>query len=114
MVTLAPTRRSSAPPSPPHCLSARQAFNLSPERLAARKVETVDIGSQEKDFWTRIIQKKDNDPSKIRSEKLNRGPLLPGWQVREGEGEERGEEREGGEERGSFQSLGRGIVAMLL
>eukprot|EP00475_Leptophrys_vorax_P032924 TRINITY_DN5137_c0_g1_i4.p1 TRINITY_DN5137_c0_g1~~TRINITY_DN5137_c0_g1_i4.p1 ORF type:complete len:240 (-),score=6.86 TRINITY_DN5137_c0_g1_i4:11-730(-) len=56
------------------------ALNLSPEDLAIRKVDNVDIASGDRCMWSRIIARKPTDPSKITLEKLQRGPLKAGWQ----------------------------------
>lgn len=56
------------------------ALNLPAEKLSLRKVDKVDIASVERDMWTRMIAKSGIDPSKYRSAKMDRGPLLPGWQ----------------------------------
>lgn len=61
------------------CLRALQALNLSEEELAERTVDFIDIAVTEKTMFTRLIAKSAIDPSTYQSQKLGRGPLLPGW-----------------------------------
>lgn len=53
---------------------------LSKEKLAARKVENVDIASAATDYWSYAIGSNALDVSKFKSAKTGRGPLLNGWQ----------------------------------
>ena len=55
---------------------------MDEETLAARKVETLDIASNVKDYWTYIVGGQEIDLTTFKSEKTGRGPLGPGWQVR--------------------------------
>ncbi|XP_048424883.1 phosphatidylinositol transfer protein 2-like isoform X2 [Pyrus x bretschneideri] len=53
---------------------------LSKAQLATRDVETVDIASSAKDYWSLIVGTNNTDFSQFTSTKTGRGPLLEGWQ----------------------------------
>ncbi|GLT81850.1 hypothetical protein SLE2022_002800 [Rubroshorea leprosula] len=55
---------------------------LSKEQLAARQVETIDIASAARDYWSYAIGSSTLDLSKFKSTKTARGPLSKGWQDR--------------------------------
>lgn len=63
-----------APVAPWHAL---QALDLSPEELAARIVEPIDIAMDPVDKYL-----PEEDPTKFVSQKANRGPFTQDWQVR--------------------------------
>uniref|UniRef100_A0A0D3FH45 Phosphatidylinositol transfer protein N-terminal domain-containing protein n=1 Tax=Oryza barthii TaxID=65489 RepID=A0A0D3FH45_9ORYZ len=56
-----------------------QAHNLTSEQLAAREVEVVDIASQSRDYWSKVISAPNVDLTAFRSQRTSRGPLLKGW-----------------------------------
>ncbi|RXI04520.1 hypothetical protein DVH24_038794 [Malus domestica] len=53
---------------------------LSKAQLATRDVETVDIASSARDYWSHIVGTNNTDFSQFTSTKTGRGPLLEGWQ----------------------------------
>eukprot|EP00475_Leptophrys_vorax_P030996 TRINITY_DN46797_c0_g1_i1.p1 TRINITY_DN46797_c0_g1~~TRINITY_DN46797_c0_g1_i1.p1 ORF type:complete len:312 (-),score=12.79 TRINITY_DN46797_c0_g1_i1:498-1433(-) len=59
---------------------SENALGLDADVLRLRKVERLDIASHERDMWSRMIAKSGVDPSKLPTNKRNRGPLAPGWQ----------------------------------
>jgi uncharacterized protein YbdZ (MbtH family) len=54
----------------------RQCLELTPEELAARTVDHVDIAYEE---VTPKHYKENEDPKFFKSKKTNRGPLKEGW-----------------------------------
>jgi len=54
--------------------------NLSVEKLALRKIESIDIASTTTDYWNYLIGSTNIDISTFQSCKTGRGPLLAGWQ----------------------------------
>ena len=54
---------------------------LTKEQLAARQVETLDIASDSRDYWSYIIGASNFDFSQFQSARTGRGPLLDRWQV---------------------------------
>ncbi len=55
--------------------------NLDADALALRKVETLDIGTNARDYWTYIVGGPEIDLTNFCSAKKQRGPLTQGWQV---------------------------------
>lgn len=58
---------------------SENAHNLTSEQLAAREVEVVDIASQSRDYWSKVISAPNVDLTAFRSQRTSRGPLLKGW-----------------------------------
>jgi hypothetical protein len=58
-----------------------QVHNLDADALALRKVETLDIGTNARDYWTYIVGGPEIDLTNFCSAKKQRGPLTQGWQV---------------------------------
>ncbi|KAH7432355.1 hypothetical protein KP509_07G018600 [Ceratopteris richardii] len=55
--------------------------NLDAESLALRKVEVLDIASTARDYWNYMLAEDSSiDLSTFKPAKVERGPLLPGWQ----------------------------------
>ena len=52
--------------------------NLSPEELATRKLEFLDISAERVPDYK---YKESEDPCKFKSSKTGRGPLTTGWRV---------------------------------
>lgn len=59
-----------------------QVHGLSKEQLAARQVEYIDIATPGKDYWSYLVGNCSIDFSKFQSARIDRGPLIKGWQVR--------------------------------
>uniref|UniRef100_A0A0D9VSR8 Phosphatidylinositol transfer protein N-terminal domain-containing protein n=1 Tax=Leersia perrieri TaxID=77586 RepID=A0A0D9VSR8_9ORYZ len=59
--------------------SSENAHNLTNEQLAVRKVEIIDIASQSRDYWSKVISCPNVDLTTFKSQRTNRGPLLKGW-----------------------------------
>lgn len=59
-----------------------QVHGLSKEQLAARQVEYIDIATPGKDYWSYLVGNCSIDFSKFKSARIDRGPLIKGWQVR--------------------------------
>ncbi|KAK3036831.1 hypothetical protein RJ639_031309, partial [Escallonia herrerae] len=53
---------------------------LNKEQLAARQVETIDIASATRDYWSYVIGSNNVNMSTFQSARTHRGPLLEGWQ----------------------------------
>ncbi|KAK3011762.1 hypothetical protein RJ639_012428, partial [Escallonia herrerae] len=53
---------------------------LNKEQLAARQVETIDIASAARDYWSYVIGSNNVNMSTFQSARTRRGPLLEGWQ----------------------------------
>uniref|UniRef100_A0A0D9Z5Q2 Phosphatidylinositol transfer protein N-terminal domain-containing protein n=1 Tax=Oryza glumipatula TaxID=40148 RepID=A0A0D9Z5Q2_9ORYZ len=58
---------------------SENAHNLTSEQLDAREVEVVDIASQSRDYWSKVISAPNVDLTAFRSQRTSRGPLLKGW-----------------------------------
>lgn len=58
-----------------------QVHNLDADALALRKVETLDIGTNARDYWTYIVGGPEIDLTNFCSAKKQCGPLTQGWQV---------------------------------
>jgi len=54
--------------------------NLSPELLKKREVDFIDIAAEKMD---KKEYKKEEDPTLVKSEKANRGPLVDGWKEKQ-------------------------------
>ncbi|CAM6025392.1 unnamed protein product [Sphagnum balticum] len=54
--------------------------NLDADALALRKVETLDIGTNARDYWTYVVGGPVIDLTNFCSAKKRRGPLTQGWQ----------------------------------
>ncbi|CAK9881056.1 unnamed protein product [Sphagnum jensenii] len=54
--------------------------NLDADALALRKVETLDIGTNARDYWTYIVGGPEIDLTNFCPAKKQRGPLTQGWQ----------------------------------
>ncbi|MCO5606013.1 hypothetical protein L7F22_060200 [Adiantum nelumboides] len=55
--------------------------NLDAQSLALRKVEMLDIASTERDYWSYMLAEDSSiNISTFKPKKVDRGPLLPGWQ----------------------------------
>ncbi|XP_048137474.1 phosphatidylinositol transfer protein 1-like [Rhodamnia argentea] len=59
---------------------SENVHGLSEEQLATQQVETLDIASATKDYWSYAIGSSDVDFSKFKSARTGRGPLSEGWQ----------------------------------
>ncbi len=58
-----------------------QVHNLDADALALRKVETLDIGTNARDYWTYVVGGPEIDLTNFCPVKKQRGPLTQGWQV---------------------------------
>jgi hypothetical protein len=54
--------------------------NLDADALALRKVETLDIGTNARDYWTYVVGGPEIDLTNFCSAKKQCGPLTQGWQ----------------------------------
>ncbi|KAL3530615.1 hypothetical protein ACH5RR_009937 [Cinchona calisaya] len=61
---------------------SENVHGLSKTELATREVETIDIASDTRDYWSYIIGRNSIDFSIFQSAMTGRGPLLDGWQER--------------------------------
>ncbi|KAG6541652.1 hypothetical protein Mapa_016917 [Marchantia paleacea] len=61
---------------------SHNVHNLSNDALNNRKVETVDIASNVRDYWSYVIGGPAIDLETFQSRRTGRGLLLPGWQSR--------------------------------
>ncbi len=58
-----------------------QVHNLDAETFALRKVETLDIASNSKCYWSYVVGGSEIDLTNFSSVKTGCGPLTQGWQV---------------------------------
>ncbi|XP_042504199.1 phosphatidylinositol transfer protein 1-like [Macadamia integrifolia] len=62
--------------------NSENVHGLSKELLKARKVETIDIASTARDYWSNFVGPSNINLSEFRSSRTARGPLSEGWQDR--------------------------------
>ncbi|XP_043703800.1 phosphatidylinositol transfer protein 2-like [Telopea speciosissima] len=62
--------------------NSENVHGLSKELLKARKVETIDIASTARDYWSNFVGSSNINLSNFRSKRTARGPLSEGWQGR--------------------------------
>jgi hypothetical protein len=58
-----------------------QVHNLDAETFALRKVETLDIASNSKHYWSYVVGGSEIDLTNFSFVKTGCGPLTQGWQV---------------------------------
>ncbi|KAH9554044.1 hypothetical protein CY35_08G043900 [Sphagnum magellanicum] len=64
----------------PKCKTVLKVHNLDADALALRKVETLDIGTNARDYWTYVVGGPEIDLTNFCSAKKQCGPLTQGWQ----------------------------------